>query len=317
MGLSKLMQLASAFKKNPRFVLMRMLARFKSVRQTVCTLRHYLQKTKWLAYKRQLRARMSESVFSTVDLDAFVTELRCNGVAFGLTLPVTILHEIRSYTEITSCYADRERDKGFMANQREQAESQLGKPILVAQYLNSEKGCREIEKLRNDPFLLLVAAEYLGSIPNYVGTNVWWTFPVQASEDDRSRHAHVFHRDVDDFRFFKFFFYLTDVNAGDGAHICVPGSHLRPPITCLLDRILVRRWSDQEISQFYGDENILNINGVAGTGFAEDTLCMHKGSTPIESSRLLLQMQFALFDYGVQNDHAATYSLKQIRKAAI
>jgi len=312
MGLIQLMQMAHTFKKSPRFVLMRSMARFRPIRHIVRTLRHYSQQNEWIAYKQNLITRLSESLFSTVDLDAFVANLNHNGVAFGLTLPMSIVHDIISHTETTSCYADREPDRGFMASQRVIAERQLGKSILVVQYFNSEKGCDTIKRLRNDPFLLLVATEYLGSIPTHVGTNLWWTFPVNATPEDRARHAHLFHYDLDDFAFFKFFFYLTNVDAGDGAHVCVSGSHLRPPVTRLYDHLLLRRWSDQKISEFYGDQNVLVIDGVAGTGFAENTLCMHKGNTPTLKPRLLLQFQFALFDYGKQNDNMPLDRLRQI-----
>ncbi|MCC7598331.1 hypothetical protein IGS61_12595 [Janthinobacterium sp. FW305-129] len=311
MAVAKLMQLAGSFKKNPGYVAMRSIARFRLVRHAVKAGRHYAQKNAWKEYKQQLRAALPNSVFANCDPDAFVAELRRDGVAFGLALPPALLAEICAYTDQASCYADREPEKGFMAQQRGDAEAHLGKPVLVAQYLNTEKNCPAIEQLRNDPFLLLVAAEYLGSIPTHVGTNCWWTFPVDASAEDRVRHAHVFHSDLDDFSFFKFFFYLSDVE-NDGAHVCVPGSHTRPPRLSLRDHFLVRRWRDQEIEQFYGEENILSINGKAGTGFAEDTYCMHKGSTPMHQPRLLLQMQFALFDYGVQHDNVAPNRLKQI-----
>ena len=48
----------------------------------------------------------------------------------------------------------------------------------------------------------------------------------------------------------------------------------------------------------------------AGFGFIEDPLCFHKGLTPTERDRLLLQIEFATTDYGMQNDNRETSSLQ-------
>jgi hypothetical protein len=150
--------------------------------------------------------------------------------------------------------------------------------------------------------LLSIAAEYLKSMPVFVGTNLWWTFAVNALEEDRDKHAHLYHRDVDDFRFLKLFFYLTNVEPGDGAHVCVVASHIRPPSIRFGDKWNIRRYSDAEVRAFYPNEQIVEICGTAGTGFAENTLCVHKGLTPKTDHRLILQLQFGLFDYQVMHD---------------
>jgi hypothetical protein len=169
-----------------------------------------------------------------------------------------------------------------------------------------------VRDLVTDPVLQWIAGRYLESMPKFVGANLWWTFPVVPLERDRDLHAHLFHRDVDDFRFFKFFFYLTPVEPGDGAHVCVLSSHVKPPRSEPGDPWNLRRYSDQEIAGTFAAENILEICGPAGTGFAENTLCIHKGLTPTDQPRLLLQLQFALFDYGVMHDRRDPTSLRMI-----
>ena len=62
-----------------------------------------------------------------------------------------------------------------------------------------------------------------------------------------------------------------------------------------------------------GDEFALGDEPAAGTGFAENTLCIHKGSTPRATPRLLLQLQYALFDYGAMNDHVDRDRLRPIK----
>jgi hypothetical protein len=112
----------------------------------------------------------------------------------------------------------------------------------------------------------------------------------------------MFHYDLDDFKFIKFFFYLTDVDAGSGPHVAVRTSHLRRRVARFGDRLKVRRYSDDEVIGLYGRDQIVSITGPAGMGFAEDTICIHKGQTPVSRERLILQFQYALNDWGNQHD---------------
>lgn len=289
---------------------MRGVARFKMVREFVSYARSVMHKKQLALYRNNCAKRMGDTLFPQLDRVGIVDELRRVGVAFGLKLPAEVVSAINNYAATSVCYADRIPSCGFTLDQRAEAEVSLGKPILVAQYFNTESHCPEIAKLVQDPALQAIACEYLGSVPTFVGANLWWTFPVEALESDRDQHAHLFHRDVDDFRFFKFFFYLTDVAPSDGAHVCVAGSHKQPPQLRLVDRWNIRRYTDQEVEAQYSKDSILEICGVAGEGFAENTLCIHKGRTPTKQPRLLLQLQFALFDYGAMHDFREKKTLR-------
>jgi hypothetical protein len=291
---------------------MRGVARFRSVRGVVGLSRRLLQQRRLRTYLASREARMADSLFSQVDRSAFVRRLREDGVAFGLTLPQSLSRQILEFATQNPCFADRRADCGFRAEDRLRAEAALGKPILLAQYFNMADRSPAVNRLLHDPVLQWIAGSYLESIPTFVGANLWWTFPVEALDEDRDRHAHLFHRDVDDFRFFKFFFYLTDVGPGEGAHVCVVASHSRPPMLRPGDRWNIRRYSDAEIQQCFPHERIVEICGSAGTGFAENTLCIHKGLTPRGEPRLLLQLQYALFDYGVMHDRRNPAALQMI-----
>jgi hypothetical protein len=309
------MALSNAFammREYPGFVVMRSVARFPLVRRIVKGTRSLSHRSRWSDFCAQQSARMNESLFQGVDPLAFVNALRQDGVSLGLQLPNAVVRELRNIAETVVCYADRDCRLGFPLSARLDAERAIGKPILVAQYFNVEEDAPAISRLRDDPFLLLVAARYLESLPTHVGTNMWWTFPVQASREERAKHAHMFHADVDDFAFLKFFFYLTDVEAGDGAHVCVPGSHRRPLVTRFSDRWNVRRYEDEEVETTFGANGAFEIHGPSGTGFAEDTLCIHKGMTPTRNARLLLQLQYALYDHRVQRDHIDPERLERI-----
>lgn len=291
---------------------MRGAARFGSLRRLVERSRGLWHTDRLPAYLRRCEARLSQTQFADVDRADFVRRLDTEGIAFGLKLPASSVQAIVDFAARQPCYADRDPAHGFLPEHRDRAEAALGKPILVAQYFNVASECPEVARLIQDPVLEWIAGAYLGSMPTFVGANLWWTFPVAASQADRDRHAHLFHRDVDDFRFFKFFFYLTDVEPGDGGHVCVVGSHRRPPMVRVGDRWNIRRYSDEEVARCFPAGQIMEIVGAAGTGFAENTLCVHKGMTPRHDPRLLLQLQFALFDYGAMHDRRGPDALRRI-----
>lgn len=296
----------------PGYTLMRGAARFAALRGAVRRSRSFMHGARLRAHLAACEARVDESIFPALDRAGFVRRLREDGIAFGLKLPSDLTAQIRQFASHSPCFADRDPACGFRLQDRPRAEVALGKPILLAQHFNVAALCPAICRLLNDPVLLWIAGQYLESIPTFVGANLWWTFPVQALQADRDRHAHLFHRDVDDFRFFKFFFYLSDVEPGDGAHVCVVASHHRPPMLRLGDRWNIRRYSDDEIAQCFTSDQVVEICGSAGTGFAEDTLCVHKGLTPTREPRLLLQLQYALFDYGVMHDRREACALRMI-----
>lgn len=296
----------------PGYTLMRGSARFSSIRSVVTAGKKVAQFRKTARFLAAREADLASSLFPLLDRHKFVHDLGSDGVAPGLRLPSSLVEEIVSYAESSPCYADRRPNQGFLPHQHKAVEEALHKPVLLAQYFNASEECPAIAKLARDPVLQWIAARYLGSVPTLVGTNMWWTFPVKASAADRDLHAHLFHRDVDDFRFFKFFFYLTDVPSGEGAHVCVVASHQQPPRIRRWDQWNIRRYSDAEIAGVFPSSAIREICGPAGTGFAENTLCVHKGRTPETRARLLLQIQFALFDYGVMHDRRDASALQMI-----
>lgn len=310
--MARLANLCSSLTSSPQYTLMRGLARFRAARASVTWMRGLSQRRSLQRYLEELDERRSKSIFQHIDEADFVDNLRRDGLAFGINLPDWTVENIRNWAAKNYCYADRNEKLGFKFEDHSAVGKILGKPVLLSQYFNTLDGCREILNISRDPVLLSIAAAYLKAVPTFVGANLWWTFPVDALEADRAKHAQVFHRDVDDFKFFKFFFYLTDVSPGEGAHVAVKGSHLSPPKTRALDPWVIRRYTDREIANYYHAGAINEICGNAGEGFAEDTLCVHKGSTPKSAPRLLLQLQYALFDHGVMHDRRDPDALKQL-----
>ena len=150
--------------------------------------------------------------------------------------------------------------------------------------------------------MLEIAARYLGTVPKLVGVALWWSYPEQADSGSRNRAAQMFHFDLDDFKFIKFFFYLTHVDSTGGPHVIVRATHRDKRNLMRGDALRVRRYSDEEVETTYGKERVVSITGPAGTGFIEDTLCIHKGAPPLSRTRLVFQVQYALNDFGNQHD---------------
>jgi Phytanoyl-CoA dioxygenase (PhyH) len=169
----------------------------------------------------------------------------------------------------------------------------------VGSYFNTALLCPAIQKLQTDPKLLAIAEKYLEHEPVHQGNQLWWNFACETTYKQRSQTGQIFHYDLDDYRFLKFFFYLTDVDATSGPHVCVRGSHKQKKLS---HTWLRKRETDADIIGYYGLESLVTICGKAGLGFVEDPLCFHKGITPTHKDRLILQIEFATTDYRMQHD---------------
>ena len=158
-----------------------------------------------------------------------------------------------------------------------------------------------MDKLNQDSKLRAIAAKYLNSDPVLVRSQMNWTFVgderAYYEKGDIGSPTVLFHYDLDDYRAIKFFFYLTDVDTLSGSHRCVAGSHRRRKLL----HYILRGQSDRQIEKYYGAEKIIDICGSAGFGFAEDPFCFHRGSPPVTSPRLIIQLEFALNDYRMWN----------------
>ncbi len=287
--------------KNPKWLLMRKMARFKIARAVV----YFFNRSKL----SQLTKSQSDSYFTNINVDEIITQLKNDGLALNINLPQHLVAEIVEFAKTTVCYGNRKPDLGFYYHDKEQAQFQAKTQFLAAHYFNTALLCPAIYKLQNDANLLAIAANYLEREPVHQGSQLWWSFPGDRTYQQLSSNGQLFHYDLDDYRFLKFFFYLTDVDAQNGPHICVRGSHKQKKLSHL---ILRKRETDEDIIKYYGLESLVTICGKAGLGFVEDGLCFHKGVTPTHKNRLILQIEFAITDFGMQHDVRDTSILKSI-----
>ena len=142
----------------------------------------------------------------------------------------------------------------------------------------------DIVALTHHPLLLDVATAYLGCRPTISSMSVWWSLPGGGA----AQEAENYHRDVDDWRFVKFFLYLTDVDAECGPHRFVRGSHRSSRF------LLIRRIDDAEVARAFPAADHLEMTGRAGDAFLEDTFGLHKGQPARKGRRLVLQIQYSV-----------------------
>jgi hypothetical protein len=279
------------------YKIMRLFARFKIVRE-VYSLFHRSR------YKEKPSAHQNDPF--TVRNECLQRELDEDGYAGGISLDKDVTQEVVYFTQKNPCYAGRNTNQGFYFPEHRQASEALGQNILVAQYFNFSSS-DVAKKILRSPSIKSAVYDYFGHEPKMVGTNLWWTFPGDHSEKERVKHAHFFHRDIDDFKFLKLFIYITDVTSSDGPHVIVKKSHKKALVIRLSDLWRERRFTDKEVEGKFAD-NIEVICGPSGTCFFENTLCLHKGETPQNSPRLVLQIEWALNDYDIANDKRSNLS---------
>ncbi|MCA1720944.1 MAG: hypothetical protein LC779_07565, partial [Actinobacteria bacterium] len=135
-------------------------------------------------------------------------------------------------------------------------------------------------------------SQYLGYEPQTCRPWLFWSYAGDYTEQERQAagQTYFFHYDVFGYNFLYVNYYLTDVTRDRGAHVLVAGSHDRKPLGMLLGSAIV---AEQRVRSTYGADAIRIIEGPAGTGFVEDTSCLHLATPPETGDRLMLQFRYA------------------------
>ncbi|WP_373527707.1 phytanoyl-CoA dioxygenase family protein [Nostoc sp.] len=282
--------------KNPRWLLMRKIGRFTTIRSIAASFSNPPSKS-------HEAIEDNCSLFNCINVDKVVEYLKKDGCYLGINLPRNIVQEILDFATYTTCYDHGEGKPGFYYLEKEQAQTKHERNFVFGRYYNTALLCPAIRKLESDPKLLEIAAKYLKADPVHQGNNLWWSFARKTTPYEQFQNVHqrtqVFHYDLDDYRFLKFFFYITDVGLSSGPHVYVSGSHEKKK---LLHKLLRGPCDEKNLINYYGADSIMTVCGEAGFGFVEDTFGFHKGATPTDRDRLLLVIEFAINDYGKQSD---------------
>ncbi|MEM6611705.1 MAG: hypothetical protein AAF652_05515 [Cyanobacteria bacterium P01_C01_bin.72] len=250
--------------------------------------------------KEQLsQFKQESSLFKDILSATVVRSIKEQGYYLGLILPDNTIAELLEYAYSADLYIDGNKDFSFKYKDKDLAAVQYERQILIGNYLGVNTECLAMQNLSNDPKLREIAAGYLGKEPVLVRSQMGWTFigdkQAYARKGELGSPTVLFHYDLDDYRALKFFFYLTDVDSFSGSHRCIAGSHRKRSVV----HYFLRSQSDQEIANYYGKENMIEICGQTGFGFAEDPFCFHRGSPPTKAPRLMIQLEYALNNYGM------------------
>lgn len=236
---------------------------------------------------------IAPSLLDDVDADQAASLLDSHGLVTGLQLRPETLAELLRFTAGAACFADEDWHKPFDPSDRDSAEQRYSQTIRAGHL--AVEGSTKLQGLCADPTLLSITRKYLGCEPAFLGSRIWWNFATAANAEQQMSLGQGFHYDLDGYKALAFFFYLTEVTPTTGPHICVPGSHKTKPLKSLLS--LHKGRSDAEIEKWYGRDRQVSICGPAGSGFAEDIFCFHKGGHPETADRLILQLRYGLCNY--------------------
>ena len=148
--------------------------------------------------------------------------------------------------------------------------------------------CAPLLRLANDPLILNAVSQALGARPTIATFQAWWTLGENNADGAQTHYDDIYHRDVDDWRFIKLFVYLTDTTRPRGAHCFIRKSHVSPQLT--------RRGaiSDSEVAAAFPQDDVLTIEGDAGTVFLENTWGVHRQLLATEGRRLVFSVLYSL-----------------------
>jgi len=154
----------------------------------------------------------------------------------------------------------------------------------------------DVQNLIMDPVLINIARNYLGGEPIFDFPAMWWSTAFKKTAS--SEAAQLYHFDMDRVKWLKVFFYINDVTPENGPHCYIKGSHKpgNKPIE-LLKRGYARI-PDSDLNRYYKEIDFIQLYGKAGTMFAGDTKCWHKGLHPKAGHRLVLEFEYTSSLFG-------------------
>ncbi|MGA7929162.1 MAG: hypothetical protein WCA20_24580 [Candidatus Sulfotelmatobacter sp.] len=144
---------------------------------------------------------------------------------------------------------------------------------------------RYIQCLLCDPYILAVAARYLGVFPIVTKPDMWWDTDFLP----RGLRPRPFHTDSGCLRWLKVGVNLTDTTLESPHFVYVKGSHKPNRSTRPLTRRLANRMnlSDKEVQEVC-PEKIAHVTAPAGSITLADTRGIHKGELSMRGHRLIL-----------------------------
>jgi len=150
----------------------------------------------------------------------------------------------------------------------------------------------------NGPYCA-IAQEYLGCRPVLAHISLWLDAPCEGRFE-----PYLYHYDNEGPGFLKFFFFLTNVGDGTGAHHFIAGSQ-SPAKPKSVSRAGL--YSDDQIFEAYSRDKEIIASCPAGTILAEDTKGFHRGSAITRDFRLLMQLEFSAINIPTEQELAQPF----------
>ena len=220
-----------------------------------------------------------------------VRRISADGIADGLRLSEDSVAQVMSFAARAPCYGNAERHRPL---DRGPFGCLIPADAVVGDYLDGIADCDVIRRLWREPRMLVIAGASLGIRPLPLRSRLWWSFRAgRATAEMLAEHSQdCFHFDLDNWRAVKFFFYMTDVGRENGPHIYVRKSHRNRSMRDQLSPFKSR--SSDRITAKYGRDNMVVMQGPAGTGFVEDPYGFHTGTAVRGASRLILEIEYGV-----------------------
>jgi Phytanoyl-CoA dioxygenase (PhyH) len=169
---------------------------------------------------------------------------------------------------------------------------------------------KDIQSLIMDPALINIARNYLNCEPIFDFPAMWWStaFLKEAS----SEAAQLYHFDMDRVKWLKIFIYLNDVSPENGPHCYIKGSHQIGTKPAELLKRGYARIPDEDLKKYYKASDFISLSANAGTIFAGDTKCWHKGTPLQKGDRLVLEFEYTSSLFGANYPkHEITHPSKE------
>jgi hypothetical protein len=207
-------------------------------------------------------------------------------------LPIEICESLLKFAKTEECTI-RKVDQNDVDNKTLVTKYDSKFPKAVRYDFSAEKLIKneKIQLIMAETVFQSIAQEYFGSKPFIDIIGMWWTTSFSKTPDKNA--AQYYHFDMDRIKWLKFFIYLTDVNAANGPHSYISGTHKSKSIPNCIMKKGYSRISDEKIKSFYKKERFIEFIADQGTIIVEDTRGLHKGKHVEKGERLILQFQYS------------------------
>ena len=251
-----------------------------------------------LSNKNKIKSSAEIYTELTVDRNEVMNHIKKNGHYLGIKLKDQTLNKILSLCENSKLVSNRpdKKKNEYLTfknlNDVDIFNKNNLEPICIVNPVSEDlkKICNEISFDKN---VIDIANSFLGKIRN-IKIMLTWATVCETNDDWREKYGQTvtYHFDVYGLHYIYFFFYLTNCNINSGAHQLIRGSHVKKKFFKHL--IGSTKKTETQLKNDYNLNDFINIEGVAGQGFVEDTSCFHRALPPKNKPRLALQFRYSI-----------------------